>query len=216
MAIKGIVAGVGSRDVPEWALEIMIRLGRTYTDLGYQWSSGDAYGSDRAFLYGASQSKRYQEIGARVFLHKDGTNGTWVKDRPFYYDASKFDLVTQSTARGMALHARGSFYGLFESGIQKHTRNVYQIHGESLGETVCAIYFYAEPKGKNAVSGGTNTAYQLARTAGVPLIVNLYTKEGCEIAEAWLLVHETEEPYCNIDWHQIHDPKDPRLTEFEE
>jgi len=213
--IKGYIAGVGSREVPEWALELMIRLGRTYTDLGYQMSSGDAWDSDRAFLYGAAQSKRYQEIGARVFLHKDGTNGRWVKDNPFYYDASLFDANTQTTALNLATLARGGLWGLNPGGVQLHTRNVYQIHGADLASLVSAIYFYAEPNGKSKVHGGTNTALQLAKKANVPIIKNLYDAKVVEEVEAWLEEHELDYPYIDIDWHQIHKPTDPRLKEFE-
>lgn len=211
----GVVAGVGSRTVPEWALELMIRLGRTYTDLGYQMSSGDAWDSDRAFLYGAAQSNRYQEIGARVFLHKDGANGRWVKDNPFYYDASLADPDVVGTATSLALMARGSFYGLGQDGIQLHVRNVYQIHGIDLTELVSAIYFYAEPKGTTRVAGGTNTALQLAMKAEVPIIKNLYHQSVVDEIEAWLAIHELDYPYIDIDWHQIHKPTDPRLLEFE-
>lgn len=213
--VEGYVAGVGSRTVPEWALELMIRIGRTYTDLGYQMSSGDAWDADRAFLYGAAQSKRYQEIGARVFLNKDGTNGRWIKDNPFYYDASKFDETLQATARSMACEARGGFYGLNDFTIGLHSRNVHQIHGESLCATVAAIYFYAVPVGKTKVSGGTNTAYQLAKMAGIPIIKNLYYKETVDEIEAWLAEHELDYEYIEIDWHQIHKYDDPRLLEFE-
>ncbi|QBJ02806.1 DprA-like DNA recombination-mediator protein [Pseudomonas phage Psa21] len=212
----GVVAGVGSRTVPEWALELMIRLGRTYTDLGYQMSSGDAWDSDRAFLYGAAQSKRYQEIGAKVYLHKDGTNGRWIKDNPFYYDASLFDTTVATTARSMAILARGSTWGLNETGLALHTRNVYQIHGINLDELVKAIYFYAEPLGKTKVSGGTNTALQLAVKAGVPIVKNLYYQETVDEITKWLEENELDYPYIDIDWHQIHKPNDPRLQEFEE
>ncbi|WDS62166.1 hypothetical protein [Pseudomonas phage D6] len=213
--INGYVAGVGSRTVPEWALELMIRLGRTYTDLGYQMSSGDAWDSDRAFLYGAAQSKRYQEIGARVYLHKDGANGRWVKDNPFYYDASLFDSTTTATALSMAAIARGGFYGLSPGGVLLHTRNVYQIHGADLVSLVSAMYYYAKPKGTTKCEGGTNTALQLAKEANVPIIKNLYEASVVEEIEAWLTEHELDYPYIDIDWHQIHKPDDPRLKEFE-
>lgn len=201
--------------MPEWALELMIRIGRTYTDLGYQMSSGDAWDSDRAFLYGAAQSKRYQEIGARVFLAKDGDNGRWVKDNPFYYDASLADPDSASMARSMAFAARGNFYNLGEKGILLHIRNVYQIHGIKLDQLVEAIYLYAEPNGKQRVHGGTNTALQIAKRAGVPIIKNLYFQSTVDEIEEWLAVNEQDYPYIEIDWSQIHKPDDPRLTELE-
>lgn len=212
---KGWIAGVGTRTAPEWALELMIRIGRTYTDMGYQMSSGDAWDSDRAFLYGAAQSNRYQEIGARVFLGKDGANGRWVADNPFYIDATLFDTVTNTTAKSMACQARGGFYGLNEYTTGLHVRNVYQIYGESLVDIVSGIYLYAEPNGKNKVCGGTNTALQLAKTAGVPIIKNLYYQSVVDEIELWLAENELPYDYIDTDWTQIHKPSDPRLKEFE-
>lgn len=212
------VAGVGSRTVPESTLEIMIRLGRTYTDLGWMWSSGDAYDSDRAFLYGAEQSDRYLEVGAQVFLHKDGANKRWVAQKPFYYDASTFDADVSTLARTLACQARGGFYGLFESGIALHTRNVYQIHSADLQTTVKAIWYYAQPEGRREsekVKGGTNTAVRLCVDAGVPLRKNLYYADVIDEALAWLAEHESDKPYLEIDWTQIHDPRDPRILDFE-
>lgn len=209
------IAGVGSREVPESVLEVMIRLGRTYTDLGYQMSSGDAWDSDRAFVYGAQQSRRYSEVGARVFLCKDGVNGRWIEENPFYYNAQHFDASIITAARAMACTARDGFGGLNEFGISLHARNVYQIHGANLDAPVCGIWFYAEPDGRTKVKGGTNTAFQLAKMANVPLIKNLYFKETIDEALAWLAEHELPYAYDETDWYAIHKPSDPRLTEFD-
>jgi hypothetical protein len=194
----------------------MIRLGRTKTDLGYAWSSGDAYGSDRAFWYGAKQSERYNEIGARIYLAEDGNNRRRVKDMPFFYDALAFE-DTYSTARALASLARGGWGGLGEWGIRQHTRNAFQIHGHTLQELVKELWYYAEPIGKREnerVHGGTNTAVRLAVDAGVPVRVNLYFEDSIRLLDDWLKANESDEPYEEIDWRQIHDPRDPRLTEF--
>lgn len=212
------VAGVGSRTVPEEILELMIRLGRTYTDYGWMWSSGDAYDSDRAFLYGAELSDRYQEVGAQVFLHKDGANNRWVARQPFYYDASTFPADVSTQARTMACQARGGFHGLYESGIALHTRNVYQIHSADLTHTVEALWYYAQPIGKREnekVKGGTNTAVQLAKEAGVPLRNNLFFDDIVAEAKKFLAQYESDKPYPEIDWKRIHDPRDPRILDFE-
>lgn len=193
----------------------MIRLGRTYTDMGIGVSSGDAYGSDRAGWYGAQQSLLYSAVGARIYLDKNGRNGRDVYKTPFFYNARDHEQY-KTVATTMALNARGSFAGLWPSGVDLHVRNVYQIHGIELDNTVVACIFYAEPTGKDKCKGGTNTAFQLAKTANVPTIVNLYTQEGLDWAKAFLAEHEMDYPYLEIDWHQIHDPTDPRLTEFEE
>lgn len=209
------VAIVGSRNVPENILTYLIRIGRTYTDMGVGVSSGDAYGADRAGWYGSKQSRMYEAVGARIYLDRNGRNGRDVYTTPYFYNARDLHKY-RDVARTMAFEARGSFQGLYQSGIELHTRNVYQIHGHDLDNIVIACIFYAEPNGKSTVKGGTNTAFQLAKTAKVPTIVNLYTREGIQWAEAFLAKHEKDYPYVDIDWREIHDPKDPRLTEFEE
>lgn len=210
MERKGFVAIVGSRDVPLDELELMIRIGRTYTDHGIADSSGDAFGSDRAGWWGAKQSRRYDTVGSRIYLTDSWKNRKRAEEHGFIIAEDfpeKWDL-----AKSMAFEARNGFGGLNDYGIGLHTRNVYQIHGHNLDETVGAIIFYAEPsKRGDTVSGGTNTAYQLAKKAGVKTIVNLATQEGLHWARDFLKGHELAYPYVEIDWRQILKPDDPRL-----
>lgn len=214
MERKGYVAIVGSRTVPESILELFIRLGRTLTDHGWGVSSGDAYDTDRAGWYGAQQSKHYHDVGARIYLHKNGANRRWLGSHtPFFIDASQHPECW-TMAQAMALKARGSFYGLSPGGIALHTRNAYQIHGHRLDEPVDRVFLYAEPQGRLTLKGGTNTAYQIAKEHGID-IKNLYYKEDIDWCNAWLAEHELDYPYLEIDWREIHDPRDPRLTEFE-
>lgn len=205
---------VGSRNTPEHVLELMIRMGRTLTDNGISVSSGDAYDSDRAGWYGARQSKRYAEVGARVYLaNGTGRNFYRLRDNRFFYDASGF-TDTWNTAMQMAMQARGSFGGLNEWGKALHTRNVYQIHGEDLKSLSDAIIYYAEPIGKREnekVSGGTNTALRLAVMADIPIRKNLYFQDDYEWCGKWLEEHELKYPYIDINWQDIHRPDDPRL-----
>lgn len=213
--LKGYAAIVGSRTTPEIVLEYMIRLGRTLTDMGYAVSSGDAYDADRAGWYGAIQAERFNEVGCRIFLNKEYRNGKHISTFPGFIDARKFDDV-RPMAEAIALKARGTFAGLNKWGIELHTRNVYQILGRSLKERVDYCILWAEPTGKDRVSGGTNTAYQIAKTVEVPTIINLYSKEGIEWAKAFLAENERDYPYMPIDWYEIHKPDDPRLKDFEE
>lgn len=209
------VAIVGSRSTPEIVLEYMIRLGRTYTDMGIGVSSGDAYDADRAGWYGAKQSKRFDEIGARIYLNKSYRDGVPISQLRGFIDARELHEYRHH-ATAMALAARGSFAGLNKFGIELHTRNVYQIHGDKLDSLVEACIFWAEPVGRDKVKGGTNTAFQIAKKGNVPLIVNLYYQEGIEWAKAFLAEHEQDYPYEEIDWTKIHKYDDPRLLNFEE
>lgn len=214
-AINRYVAIVGSRTAPEIVLEYMIRLGRTYTDLGIGVSSGDAYDCDKAGWYGAQQSRNFSNALPRIYLNKSRRNGIPIEQLPGFIDARTL-VEHRDMATAMALAARGSFHGLNEFGRDLHIRNVYQIHGEDLLTPVMACILWAEPDGPNRVKGGTNTAFQIAKKAEIPLIVNLYHQEGIEWAKAFLKVHERDYPYIDIDWKQIHKWDDPRLTDFED
>lgn len=209
---KGYVAIVGSREAPIDELELMIRLGRTFTDLGYADSSGDAFGSDRAGWYGAIQSDRYPDVGSRIYLTQSYKNRRRAEEHGFIIAEDYPECWPM--AMSMALAARGSFGGLNEYGIGLHTRNVYQILGHELNEPVKLMFYYAKPVGNPAhgkVSGGTNTAVQLALQAGIEQRINLATKEGYEYAEGILKLHELDKPYKETDWRQILKPDDPRL-----
>lgn len=189
-------------------------IGRSLTDLGISVSSGDAYDSDRAGWYGAIQSPRYDEVGARIYLTG---NSRKTKERiannKFFIQAEDF-TETWTTAESMACLARGGFGGLNEFGRALHTRNVYQIHGHDLNTLVEAIIYYAVPVGKREnekVDGGTNTALRLAVDANVPIRKNLYFQDDYEWCEKWLKENDKGYPYREVDWHEIHHPDDPRL-----
>lgn len=210
------IAGiVGSREVPFDELELLIRLGRTLTDLGYMVSSGDAYGSDRAGWFGAKQSKRYAEVGARIYLVESWKNRKICEANEFFYIANDFQ-ETFTIATAMALEARGSWNGL-QNQYQKelHIRNVFQVLGDTLNDPIGLLVFYAKPNANGThVSGGTNTAYQLAKKANVPIIKNIYTKEGYDWAIEFLKRYELPYEYDQIDWHFILHPKDERLKDL--
>lgn len=210
---KGFVAIVGSREVPTDELDLFIRLGRTFTDIGLGDSSGDAFCSDRAGWWGARQSRAYSEVGARIYLTESYKARKRAAEHPFFIIAEdypeKWDM-----AKALAFSARGNFNGLNDYGIGLHTRNVYQIYGHWLDDPVKIIVYYAPVVGKvenEFVKGGTNTALQIAKQAGIPVRVNLATEKGLEWAETFLSKYEEDYPYVEIDWKQILKADDPRL-----
>lgn len=207
---KGFVAIVGSRETPLDELELMIRLGRTCTDLGLAVSSGDAFGADRAGWYGSKQSERYIEVGSRIYLTESYKNRARSNELGFIIAEDypeKWDM-----AKALAFSARGNFNGLNEYGIGLHSRNCYQILGHTLDEPVQLMFFYAKPIGDGTrCSGGTNTAFQLAKQANIPKIVNLATTEGLRYVEDFLKRYEKDYPYIDTKWIEILKYDDPRL-----
>lgn len=210
---KGYVALVGSRDATLDQLELMIRLGRTWQDLGLDPSSGDAYGNDRAGWWGARQSPNYDEDKARIYLLESKRNRSRAMEFGFTIAEDFPECWTMATA--IALEARGSWNGLPQQYQRDlHIRNVYQIFGHTLDVPVKAIMYCAKPIGKqphDRCSGGTNTALQVAKRAGVPVMVNTYTDEGIRWSEEFLKRYEQPYEYDEIEWREILKPDDPRL-----
>lgn len=198
-------ACVGSRNTPLDVLKVMIRLGKTLTDLGYTITSGDAYGADRAFYYGAKQSKYFKQNGAKIYVIHDGFLGRSTDDDVFI-DVRKFKDMKE-TYQKLAQEARGTLKGLNEKGIALHSRNVLQILGPTLEDKADGIFFYAQTVGKNKVKGGTNTAYQLAKSNQVGIIKNLYLEDDLNWCLDWLKENETTGISAEIDWSQILEPK---------
>lgn len=196
--------GVGSRQTPVKVLHLMVRLGRTATDLGYKLRSGDAPGSDRAFYYGAKLSKNYKECLPEIYIVEDGFRGRRTDGEEFY-DVSSFS--NKDKARELAKETRGNFHGLKELGIELHTRNTYQVLGKDLDNVSDIIFSYCKLDRNNKPTGGTATAIKLANKVGVPINKNLYLDEDYQWCVEWLAEHESHEPYEKIDWSQILDTK---------
>lgn len=188
--------GIGSRDAPVEILNLMKRIGKAMSDLGYQGRSGYAPGSDTAFYRGAQQSHRFSKIGFENFLPN-----SWLFDRPDFgnikpdpqnniFDATTFKDV-YAKARDLALEARGSFERLGSGGIELHSRNPFQILGKKLDQPSHIAYFWAQPVGQSGkVKGGTNTAVQIALKFGVKCM-NLFHEQVRKEVETFLQFHES-------------------------
>lgn len=178
---------------------LMVRLGRTLTDLGFPFRSGDALGSDKAFYRGYRLSPKHTDVVCQIYLHKNGYQRRFRDPQQGFLIATDYP-EPYAQAEQMAYEARGNFYGLGPGGIALQTRNVFQIHGHWLDDTIGAIFYYALPIGKpenEKVRGGTNTAVRLSVTAGVPQRHNLYFEETRQRALAFLAKYESQDPYPN-------------------
>jgi len=178
--------GVGSRDVPEPMVPFLVWAGKCMALLGGVLSTGDATGSDQHFLTGYDQGKSETMPPAQIYytckknqrnLTHDPVKGHHEAERYGTHDASK----------AMAFKARGSFEGLFESGIGLHSRNPMQVLSHTLEDPVWVVLFYARPVGKQGkVDGGTNTAVQVAKMNNIKQ-VNLYVAEEREKFKTWMI-----------------------------
>lgn len=186
-----IYTGIGSRETPEDILLLMEILGRILCDRGWRLRSGGAIGADSAFYAGARRSERFTEVNAEIFLPWNGVEYDrvnhlkhWHDPVNGYFDATLFSTWAETYAIASEIH--GGFEYCGPGAIAMHRRNVYQILGSSLNDPSRFVLFWAKPVGKTGkVSGGTNTAVQLARRHGIET-VNLYTDEGRKRAEGFI------------------------------
>ncbi|MNZ43801.1 hypothetical protein D3C78_614130 [compost metagenome] len=144
--------------------------------LGGVLCSGDAIGSDYLFWEGYEAGKRANMPPAQIYYTKKKNMRNLSYDAvKGHHEAEQYE--TYDEAQSIAFRARGSFEGLFPSGIALHTRNAFQVLSEELCFPRWITIFWARPVGKKGkVDGGTNTAVQISIMNNVPC-VNLYVEE---------------------------------------
>lgn len=184
---KFVWTGVGSREVPEEIAEYQRWVGHQMALLGGKLSTGDAIGSDENFLTGYNEGIQERDGSSPAEVHY-----TWRKNKRGlvhcpargFHEAERYD--TFDRAQEIAHVARGSFNGLFPSGIALHTRNAFQVLGVSLDRPAWLCVLYARPIGKRGnVKGGTNTAKRIADMNNIP-VVNIYLPEEREKLTNWI------------------------------
>jgi len=193
--------GVGSRDTPVPILALMFLLGRVLTDYGWRLRSGGARGADSAFYEGARMSEVFHENLPAIYLPFNGMfNGAqrvWEDPSAGIIDASKFECW--QAAEEIAYRTRGSWAKgkgeLTQAGKALHTRNVFQVLGETLDAPSRFLICWALPRSNGAVAGGTNTAVKLATAYGVK-VINLYHPEEYNRMLDFLDRHQVEHPFA--------------------
>ncbi len=181
VTLAGYSTLVGSRDVVDdlYFTTLQELAGEYFCSKRYRGRSGMAPGSDQNFYNGAKRSSLFAEVGFDNYLPDanffNRPQFGYIRPDPEndVYDATVF-TDTYERAQQLAFEARGSWEGLYPSGIRLHTRNAFQVYGHELKYVSALCMYWAIPVGrKGQVKGGTNTAVQLALKAGIPCF-NLY------------------------------------------
>lgn len=185
--------GVGSRnDLPsEW--EPLLRwVGQCMAMLGGVLCTGDAPGSDTVFWEGYELGKGPLMPPAQIYYTKlKNMRNLTMNHLKGHHEAEWYG--TYEEAKAMSFKARGTWNGLFPSGIALHTRNAFQVLSEDLDKPRWITIFWAVPTGKKGlVKGGTNTAVQLSIMNNIP-IVNLYVEEQRNKCIEWIKAQMTKE-----------------------
>ena len=172
--------GVGSRETPTAILDLMQEIAFKLACDGYVLRSGGADGADLAFQKGWERGK--QLTPAEIFIPWDGFNGFSHGQDGVVYTLNKMSNSQQAERIASEIHP--VWDRLSRGAKALHTRNIYQVLGKTLDQPSRFLICYAKPT-KTGVSGGTNTAVQVALQHGVK-VFNLYEQENIERFELYV------------------------------
>ena len=166
--------GIGSRDLPEEAYSTLRQIGYKLKSLGYALRSGAAAGADDAFWLGACQY--YDEKGAGreprpegIYLPWDGFNG-YSTDHHWGCFRTPFcrDKAIGFEARKIAEQVHPAWERCGKGAKAMHARNVLQLLGDDLTTPSKFLVCWAPMTGEDTISGGTSTAWEIAKLHNVP------------------------------------------------
>lgn len=198
-----VVTGVGSRKTPEWALQILERLGfqvARYQALGV---TGDAIGADLAFYSGIRRGLEtlgLDPVGAaEVWIPNESPSRNGYRGERYEHQKGNMNHVwapqrcaaKTTAARMIAADIHQAWERMDTFSKQLHTRNIFQCLGRDLERPSDIVVLYA-PGTRHILDGGTNTAYQCAREHGIP-VFNLFWEDERELVFEWLEALETGE-----------------------
>lgn len=165
--------GIGSRETPGPALNLMFQIGVRLAHLGWTLRSGGADGADTAFERGASHGGGDMEI----FLPWRGFNG---RTRGKLGSPEK-----QAEAEIIAARFHPAWHRCSQGARRLHTRNVFQVLGSDLNSpSACVICWTVGGEG----GGGTGQALRIARHYEVP-ILDLGGLNTCAVPVRWVTDH---------------------------
>ena len=164
--------GIGSRDTPEQILKKMRACSKRLKELGFTLRSGGAKGADSAF-------EQWGGVGAEIYLPFDVFEGK--HDNGYHFINAQF-LPTYNEAVRMASEFHPNWPACTERAKQMHTRNVYQVLGQSLDKP--SLFLLCWTNGGKVV-GGSGQALRVAKAYDVP-IFNLYFDDALESLGQWL------------------------------
>jgi hypothetical protein len=180
--------GVGSRNISKDEQDFIRDVAYKLRCKGWFLRSGAADGADSAFWDG--HSKFYRETHEhhdrdheRIYLPWDGFQGYHV-DSPMKCFYTPKILGVEKQAREIAMDVHPASHKLTRGPLAMHTRNVLQVLGDNLKSPSTFLIACSDPI-KGGVTGGTNTAVQLAIRNNVPWY-NIRVKEDKERLERWL------------------------------
>lgn len=169
--------GIGSRETPKDILELMEDIAFKLAGKGFILRSGAAKGADKAFQYGA---QTYADmVDERVTLGQIYIPwDSFVLYDEYYKDWYKVldRMSKKAEAYQLASETHPAWNKCSKGAKALHARNTFQILGTSLNNPSSFLICWAKVDKHGNISGGTRTAWELAKKYNVPCF-NLYNEE---------------------------------------
>lgn len=166
--------GVGSRETPQDIQDLMARLAYKLASEGYGLRSGGAEGADQAFERGWWSHRMSRDIGYSANDYECYIPWSGFEDHTATsHDGccilpSDVHVEVERQAEKIASEIHPAWGNCTQGARKLHTRNVYQVLGRHLDAPSSMLVCWAKiAKGGN-ISGGTATAWNLAKKHGVP------------------------------------------------
>lgn len=170
--------GVGSRETPDKILEVMCDLASKLAENGWTLRSGGAQGADAAFQEGCERAGG----GKEIFVPWDGFQDLSHDPDNGFYIIRDHSVINKAESIVSKIHP--AWDRLKRGAKALHTRNAFQVLGATLDTPSKMLVCYSEVVG-SSISGGTRTAWELAKISGVAC-VNLFITEELERVNRYL------------------------------
>lgn len=183
-------SGVGSRSTPQNIQLLMTKLAFKLAQKGYILRSGGAGGADDAFERGViDYAEQYdsRDTLAQIYVPWAG----FVEYDEMFKDWYKVldRLPNKDKAQEIASKVHPAWDKCSRGAKALHTRNVYQVLGDSLNTPSQFLICWAEPDKHGVPKGGTRTAWVLGEEyIGKEKCFNLYFEEHRKRVEKFLEV----------------------------
>ena len=166
-----IYTGVGARSTPPEMLDIIRNVASVLGKQGWVLRSGGADGADSAFEAGCDSVQGSKKI----YIPWDGFNGR-------YQDGQSILTLDQGDRSGAMELVKGvhpAFNRLSRGALALHSRNTYQVLGLYLDSPSQFLLCYAPTDRDGVPTGGTRTAWVVARMFDIPCF-NLSNEQDYE------------------------------------
>jgi hypothetical protein len=184
-SLKQAITVVGSQGTPSHMFDVLVDLtAMAVTVHGVIVRSGGAKGADTAAEAGVrkalvdhalrheGETVYLQNLRRhlRVYLPYDGFRGH--RDTAFspYIDARKFHTYDRAMEIASSIHPAPQYLKPDSFALQAHTRNVFQVAGAELIHPSSALLCWAPTDKQGDPTGGTRTAWMLAKRFDIPCI----------------------------------------------